>query len=75
MKRRRTVAPEKAPAARAGAVELRGFYSRIPVEDTWEPCATCGTPARILDREHGECIRCRVERARRIRCGFADGPF
>src|SRR3989304_4717907 len=69
MTRRRRVDPRKAAAAALGGeVTLRGWYSRIPEpETTWEPCLTCGTPARILSREHSECIRCQVQRARAAR--------
>jgi hypothetical protein len=79
-RRRRIPADKAAAAALGGEVDLRGWYSRIPPpETTWEPCATCGTPARILSGEHKECLRCQVQRARRNREGAISptqgGPF
>jgi hypothetical protein len=62
------VPADKAREAAVGEVGLRGFYSRIPTpETTWDPCATCGTPARILSTDRRECIRCQVARARAAR--------
>ena len=74
--RRRRIDPQRAQeAVLGGEVELRGWYSRIPEpETTWEPCAMCGTPARILSAEHKECIKCQVQRARQARTG-TEGPF
>ena len=75
MKRRRIRPDAAAAAVLGGEVEARGFYSRMPEpETTWDPCATCGTPARILDREHKECIRCQVARVKQARTASA-GPF
>ena len=72
-RRRRRIPADKAAAAALGREE--GWYSRIPPpEMAWEPCATCGTRARILSAEHKECINCQVQRARQARTGTA-GPF
>jgi hypothetical protein len=73
-RRRRRIPADVAARAALGEVSLRGFYSRIPEpETTWEKCASCGAPARILSREHKECIRCQVQRAKQARA--ASGPF
>jgi hypothetical protein len=47
------------------------WYQQIPIppEATWPTCGTCSTPARILDAENRECIRCRVERMKKARAG------
>ena len=66
-RRRRTIDPRKA--------DDRTWYQRVPIppESTWPKCSSCSTPARILDEENKECIRCRVARAKQVR--IAGGPF
>lgn len=64
MKRRR-VNPQKAAAAVLG-----GFYSRIEATQAgWPSCSSCGRKAALVDPEHGECLRCRMDRKRQAREG------
>jgi len=43
-----------------------GWYRSIPVNTTgWPTCSKCGTHVSIVDRETGECLRCKWERRKR----------
>jgi hypothetical protein len=41
-----------------GEVALRGFYSRIPVPDTFT-CSSCGEERHLVGQEDGLCLCCR----------------
>jgi len=71
--RRRRPRPDKAAASALG-----GFYSRIEATRAgWPSCSTCGRKTAMVDVEHGECLRCRMDRMRQAREAVPDtgGPF
>ena len=70
MRRKRHIPPDKAREAVLGD---SWYYKPPPPVATWPKCSSCSTPARILDEENKECIRCRVARAKQAR--IAGGPF
>jgi hypothetical protein len=75
---RRRIRPDKASRAALGEVALRGFYSRIEVtQAAWPSCSTCGRKTALVDQEHGESLRCRMERRKQAReaAPEAGGPF
>jgi hypothetical protein len=62
-RRRRRIDPQRAREAALG-----GFYDRIEVTRAgWPSCATCGRKTALVDPEHGECLRCQLERRKAAR--------
>jgi len=62
-RRRRRIDPQRAQEAALG-----GFYSRIEATQAgWPNCSACGRKTALVDKEHGECLRCQIERRKAAR--------
>jgi ribosomal protein L37E len=65
-RRRRTIPADKVREAAVGEVDLRGWYSRIPVPEKIT-CSRCGEERNSVGQEDGVCLRCRWEEKARAR--------
>ena len=65
------------PADKVREVVTGNWYQRVPIppESTWPKCSSCSTPARILDADHGECLRCRIVRKKEARLAGRAGEM